>query len=101
MNPFKVMRMRPAKSTKFQAITSGASFVTPADWNNANNKVHCIGAGANGLVGSGSGGNAFGKQGGGGGAYAAKNNMTLSALSSARSARPTAGRIRSSPTRPR
>jgi hypothetical protein len=78
MNPFKVMRMRPAKSTKFQAITSGASFVTPADWNNANNKVHCIGAGANGLVGSGTGGNAFGKAGGGGGAYAAKNNMTLS-----------------------
>lgn len=41
-------------------LTSGTFWTVPADWNSANNKVECIGAGRSG-----------------GGAYAWKNNLTL------------------------
>lgn len=51
-------------------LTSGTSWTVPADWNSANNKIECIGAGARNV---GSGGSA----GGGGGAYAPKNNLSL------------------------
>lgn len=43
-------------------LTSGTSWTVPANWNNANNKVECGGAGY---------------AGGGGGAYALKNNVAL------------------------
>lgn len=41
-------------------LTSGNNWTVPADWNNANNKIECIGAGYYG-----------------GGAYARKNNVAL------------------------
>lgn len=43
-------------------LTSGTSWTVPADWNSANNKIECIGAGR-----------------AGGGAYARKNNVALTA----------------------
>lgn len=51
-----------------------ASYSLPADWNNADNKIECIGPGGNGStrVSSSQGGN-----GGGGGAYAASTNVNL------------------------
>ncbi len=58
-------------------INSGASWATPADWNNSNNKIQVIGSGANG----GSGGNGtsgtHGGAGGNGGGYASLTNVTL------------------------
>ena len=62
----------PLSTTKYKVITSGTSFATPSDWNNSNNKVHCIGAGSSGTV---SNTTAYG---GGGGAYAVTTNLTLS-----------------------
>lgn len=44
------------------------SWSVPADWNNANNSVTCIGAGGNGAL----------EGGGGGGSYASTTNLTLS-----------------------
>jgi hypothetical protein len=86
-------------------ITSGSSWPVPSDWNNANNTIEVIGAGAGGLNGGGGGtggtGDATGaskastatggtggtggsgNSGGGGGAYSLKNNLTLTPLSSA------------------
>ena len=63
-------------------LTSGTSYTRPADWNNSNNKIECIGGGAAGgisvvvdpcapLIDPGPGG--------GGGAYAATPNVTLAA----------------------
>lgn len=60
--------------TYIKYFTSGASFVVPSDWSNFNNRVHCIGAGADGSLGNGANN---GGRGGGGGAYARKNNMVL------------------------
>lgn len=54
-------------------LTGLGTWVVPADWNNANNSVECIGAGGDGHGGGGD--NAV--SGGGGGAYAAKSNLTL------------------------
>lgn len=52
-------------------LTSGTSWTVPADWNSADNKVECIGAGFRG-----------GSTGGGGGAYAKKSNVSFAAGSS-------------------
>lgn len=58
--------------------TGGANWTTPADWNNANNKVEAIGAGTNGYPGFGGGSTAgAGNKGGGGGAYTFQTNLTL------------------------
>ena len=55
-------------------LTGGTSWTVPSNWNNAINKIECIGGGAGGGAGSvgGSSGNA-----GGGGAYATVSNITL------------------------
>lgn len=57
-------------------LTSGTSWNTPADWDNAANSIECIGSGADGRPASDvtfSGGG-----GGGGGAYAKITNLTIS-----------------------
>lgn len=64
----------PVGGTQILFITAGATFVVPATWNVSNNKVHCIGPGADGLAGSGA--SNTGDAGGGGG-YARRNNMVL------------------------
>lgn len=66
----------PAPYSKTMIITVGASFSTPADWNNSDNAVHLIGAGASGANGGG-GASARG-EGGGGGSYARWENVTAS-----------------------
>src|ERR1035437_4746211 len=55
-------------------LTSGTSFTTPADWNNAANTVEAIGEGGNGFTIA----SAVSGSGGGGGAYAKVTNITLS-----------------------
>src|SRR6266480_740382 len=56
-------------------LTTGTTWVVPADWNNANNTIEVIGGGGGGKTAapaqSGSGG------GGGGGAYSKATNVTL------------------------
>lgn len=52
--------------TKQIILTSGTNWTVPSDWNNSNNKIECVAAGAAG-----------GTYGGGGGAYARKNNLAL------------------------
>jgi|GEM_PF-4090091 len=54
-------------------ITSGTSWVVPANWNNAANTIAVIGAGGGGR----SGGAAAGAGGGGGGGFASSSNITL------------------------
>lgn len=53
--------------------TAATTWLVPTDWNPANNKIECIGAGGNGAAGitTRPGG------GGGGGAYAIKSNLNL------------------------
>lgn len=60
----------------FLVSTGAGTYSKPADWNNNNNSIECIGAGGRALT-SASGGYATG--GAGGGAYSKKNNVTLSA----------------------
>lgn len=48
------------------ALTAGNQWTVPPDWNDADNKVECIGSGASVVSGS-----------GGGGAYAMKKNLAL------------------------
>ena len=50
------------------AWASTTSWTVPANWNNANNSIECIGGGGNGALGGG---------GGGGGAYSKVSNVTL------------------------
>lgn len=52
-------------------FTSSQSWTVPADWNNSNNSVECVGGGGGGAS------NDVG--GGGGGAYAKKTNVTFAA----------------------
>lgn len=54
---------------------SSGTWTVPADWNNSNNKIHCIGGGGGG---GGAGGGAGGGGGGGGGGYAYKTNASFS-----------------------
>ena len=54
-------------AVKVVAVDAGSSFLVPADWNNANNTIYCIGAGGNGGNGVASSSNGGG---GGGGASA-------------------------------
>lgn len=58
---------------------SNQTYTKPADWNNADNTVECIGAGGSGGVGSrlGTATTALGS-GGGGGGYGVYTNLTLS-----------------------
>ena len=58
----------PTTTTSF--LTSGTTFSVPADWNDNNNSIQCIGAGGGGLTRSGA-------PGGGGGAYCRTTNVTL------------------------
>lgn len=63
-----------AASGKRYILTSGTSWIVPADWNSSDNLVECIGPGgkgANRTTATGGGG------GGGGGAYAATPNVSL------------------------
>jgi len=50
-------------------LTSGTSWTVPSDWNDLENTIECIGAGAEG--------GPNGRAGGGGGAYAIKSNLAL------------------------
>lgn len=60
--------------TTIALSTAGAgTWTVPADWNNANNTIHCIGGGG----GSGGAYNGSNSGGGGGGAYAGTPNVTL------------------------
>lgn len=58
---------------KIYLTTTGGStnWTVPSDWNNSNNSIECIGAGAGGLSAT------YNSRGGGGGAYAKKNNFNL------------------------
>ena len=57
-------------------LTSGTSWTVPANWNNANNTIELIGAGAGGASGGSANGGVIGA-GGGGGKYGKKTNVTL------------------------
>ncbi len=60
----------------YLTATGSNSWAVPADWNNADNQIECIGGGASGSGGS----TAFGgtaANGGGGGAYATAFNVSL------------------------
>jgi hypothetical protein len=66
-------RFMKQKKTVVVVLTSGTSWVVPADWNSANNTIECIGGG-----GGGSGGKSTRAGGAGGGAaYAKSVNVTL------------------------
>lgn len=66
-------------NTVFLTATSGiASFTVPETWNDADNSIHCIGAGAGGSGGDGDSGGG----GGGGGAYSSSTNIDLTPLAS-------------------
>lgn len=56
----------------FIALTSGTTWIVPADWNNSNNSIECIGGGGGGRYAASVGGG-----GGGGGAYGKVVNVTL------------------------
>jgi hypothetical protein len=58
-------------------LTSGTSWVVPADWNNSNNSIEVIGGGGGGESRSGGGDGG----GGGGGAYSKETNVSLTASS--------------------
>lgn len=61
-----------AQTTTFLTTGAGSgnqTFNVPADWNNSNNQVACIGSGSTGGV--------VNSSGGGGGAYASSTNLTL------------------------
>jgi len=70
----KSLRPLLAYTTFVYLTTTGTnSWPVPADWNNSDNQIECLGSGANGTAGgSGASGN-----GGGGGAYATVSNVTL------------------------
>jgi len=63
--------MAIVKETRF--LTSGTTWIVPNNWNNANNSVTCIGAGAGGIGGSPTPPGIAG----GGGARASNTNVTL------------------------
>jgi len=52
-------------------LTTGSSWTVPSNWNNANNIIECLGAGANGV------GDSRNTNAGGGGAYAKIINLNL------------------------
>jgi hypothetical protein len=62
---------------KAYRLTTGTSFTTPADWNNASNTIHLLGAGGGGATAAVSGNNRAAGGGGGGGGYTVLNNQTL------------------------
>jgi hypothetical protein len=68
--------------TKTIILTSGTSWVTPSDWNDADNQIQCIGGGTNGTAATGSGTGAHGGTGGGGGGYVSLSNVSLSGTNS-------------------
>lgn len=61
-------------------LTAGDTFTKPATWNDSDNRVTCVGAGAGGSAGYGTGG-IKGGAGGGSGAFAQGLNVSLAALS--------------------
>jgi glycine rich protein len=68
--------VRSARPSNVQFLTAGSgTWTVPADWNNSNNTVECIGGGAGG-TGSWTDNN-VGGSGGGGGAYARSANLNL------------------------
>jgi hypothetical protein len=64
-------------TVKAYRLTTGTSFTTPADWNNASNTIHLLGAGGGGANGASSGNNRAAGGGGGGGGYTVLTNQTL------------------------
>jgi hypothetical protein len=64
-------------TTSAHLLTSGTTWTVPADWNNANNTVHMIGAGGGGATAAVSGNNRAAGGGGGGGGYTVLTNQTL------------------------
>ena len=67
-----------ASTSKAYRLTTGTSWTTPADWNNASNTIHMIGAGGGGATSAVSGNNRAAGGGGGGGGYTVLTNQTLS-----------------------
>jgi hypothetical protein len=65
-------------TVKAYRLTTGTSWTTPADWNNASNTIHMIGAGGGGATSAVSGNNRAAGGGGGGGGYRVLTNQTLS-----------------------
>jgi hypothetical protein len=63
---------------KAYRLTTGTSWTVPADWSNASNTIHLIGAGGSGGTSVASGNNRAAGGGGGGGGYTVLNNQTLS-----------------------
>jgi hypothetical protein len=64
-------------TVKAYRLTTGTSWTTPADWNNASNTIHMIGAGGGGATSAVSGNNRAAGGGGGGGGYTVLTNQTL------------------------
>jgi hypothetical protein len=62
----------------FLTATSSSSYSTPSDWNNANNKIHCIGGGGSGGSANRQSSVVSGSSGGGGGGYGIYTNLTMS-----------------------
>jgi alpha-tubulin suppressor-like RCC1 family protein len=58
-------------------LTSGTSWIAPADWNNSNNAIYLIGGGGGGSGSAMDTGKFAGGAGGGGGAYTKLTNVTL------------------------
>ena len=59
-------------------LNASGSWTTPADWSNASNTIHMIGAGGGGANAAVSGNNRAAGGGGGGGGYTVLTNQTLS-----------------------
>jgi hypothetical protein len=62
-------------NTVFLTAVGAGTWPVPADWNDADNEVHCIGGGGGGGSGTGAGGGG----GGGGAAYSRITNLALAA----------------------
>jgi len=62
---------------KAYRLTTGTSWTVPADWNNASNTIHMIGAGGGGATAAVSGNNRASGGGGGGGGYTVLTNQTI------------------------
>lgn len=65
------------RSKTFTLIISGSSTTVQGDWNSADNRIDCIGAGGDGASGFANFGDPYGGGGGGGAAWARKANLTL------------------------
>lgn len=77
-NVIGVAATTPTANQVVYVLTSGTSFTTPANWNNANNEIHLFGGGGGGAGSRFTTPNGAGGGGGGGGGYTKATNVTLS-----------------------